>query len=280
MLCPDSTHTESGAAAISSSPYEVVIFAGTGKDGQSESVSRLEITAGESLAVVGPTGSGKSELLSDIEQLARGDTLSGRKILFKDRTASTPTTDRSGLVAQLTQKTGFVMDCDVTTFLTLHAQCRGQNRAHSLDGKKIETIVEQVLSAANRLCGEPISADSSLQILSGGQARALMIADIAHISDAPIVLIDEIENAGIDKMAAMDVLSSSSKLIVISTHDPVLTLMASRRLVMKNGAMDQVKSTSFLEKNSLLRLRKVDGLMAKTRDLLRAGLTIHPEVLK
>jgi len=32
--------------------------------------------------------------------------------------------------------------------------------------------------------------------LSGGQSRALMVSDVANISISPIILIDEIENAG------------------------------------------------------------------------------------
>ncbi|MEI3193577.1 MAG: hypothetical protein V8S22_06375 [Lachnospiraceae bacterium] len=42
--------------------------------------------------------------------------------------------------------------------------------------------------------------------LSGGQSRALMIADIAFLSAAPSVLIDEPENAGIDKDAIIRLL--------------------------------------------------------------------------
>lgn len=41
----------------------------------------LTLVPGEVVSVVGPTGSGKSQLLSDIECLAQGDTPSGRKVL-------------------------------------------------------------------------------------------------------------------------------------------------------------------------------------------------------
>jgi ABC-type lipoprotein export system ATPase subunit len=63
-----------------------------------------------------------------------------------------------------------------------------------------------------------------------------MTADIAVISDSPVVLIDEIENAGIRKQEALELLACEGKIVVVVTHDPVLALMATRRIVMKNGA--------------------------------------------
>jgi hypothetical protein len=51
-----------------------------------------------------------------------------------------------------------------------------------------------------------------------------MIADIALISDAPVVLIDEVENAGIDKHLAVESLAGHGKITIIATHDPVLML--------------------------------------------------------
>ena len=40
---------------------------------------------GEVLAVVGPTGSGKSQLIADVEQYAEDETLTGRSILIDDQ---------------------------------------------------------------------------------------------------------------------------------------------------------------------------------------------------
>lgn len=56
-----------------------------------------------------------------------------------------------------------------------------------------------MFSMANELAGEKFTLDTKVTQLSGGQSRALMIADVACISSSPIVLIDEIENAGIDR---------------------------------------------------------------------------------
>ena len=53
----------------------ISILGGQDKNGQAEPVRRLDIGAGEMLAVVGPTGSGKTQLISDIEQYADGETV-------------------------------------------------------------------------------------------------------------------------------------------------------------------------------------------------------------
>lgn len=89
----------------------------------------------------------------------------------------------------------------VEEFLKLHAKCR------NVDEKR----VDEVIDLANKLTGEPIKKTDKLTILSGGQSRALMVADIALISKSPIVVIDEIENAGIKKHEALNVLTKHGK---------------------------------------------------------------------
>lgn len=80
--------------------------------------------------------------------------------------------------------------------------------------------------------------------LSGGQSRALMIADIAMVCDSPVVLIDEIENAGIDKKKALHLLTNLDKLVLIVTHDPHTALMADKRIIMKHGAISCIRERS------------------------------------
>lgn len=243
----------------------LTVRSGTDKLGRPEKVTSIDVEPGQSVAVIGPTGSGKSELLFDIQQMADGDTITGRTIMVNGQKAGT---DGSGLVAHLSQKNNFVMDGRVGQFLELHAQSRGNPDTDA---------PRKTLDAANELCGEPISLDDQLQVLSGGQSRALMIADIAFISDAPIMLIDEIENAGLDKFKALSVLSASNKPLLIATHDPVLILMAQKRLVMGGGAMQRLFETNPGEDQCLRRLREVDGLLELARDNLRKGLQLNVE---
>ena len=94
------------------------------------------------------------------------------------------------LVAQVSQNMNFVIDMSIEEFLLMHARVRAIKDPHS--------TIKDVLSITNQLSGEPVSLSTNLTQLSGGQSRALMVADVALISNSPVILIDEIENAGID----------------------------------------------------------------------------------
>lgn len=241
----------------------LTIRGGTDKDGRADVVDEVEIVSGEIIGIVGPTGSGKSTLIADIEQFAQGDTPSGRRILINGEEPETSlrTDPRKKLVAQLSQNMHFLADMSVKDFLRMHAKSRGKNGDTS----------NKVIELANTLTGEPINPGHPLTILSSGQSRALMTADIAIISDSPIVLIDEIENAGIKKKEALHLLAGEGKIVVVVTHDPMLALMASRRIVMKNGSMTKVISTTEQEHRVFQDIEKVDGWLTALRETIRRG---------
>ena len=171
----------------------ITIIAGKDKSGKAENFSKLVINKSEIVSIVGPTGSGKSRLLADIEWAANKDTPTGRTILINGEKAdpSLRFSTSNKLVAQLSQNMNFVMDLTVKEFLELHAQSR------MIENE--EEVIAKIISAANELAGEKFDLDTPITRLSGGQSRALMIADTAILSTSPIVLIDEIENAGIDR---------------------------------------------------------------------------------
>lgn len=242
---------------------EITILGGYDKQGNKEPVEKVIIKKGVIFGVVGPTGSGKSSLIADIEQLAQEDTFSRRKILVDNKEPSYEdrTNPRKKMVAQLSQNMNFLADMSVGDFLNLHAKCRGASN------KCVNAVVE----LANTLTGEPIKLEHELTILSGGQSRALMVADVAIISNSPIVLIDEIENAGIRKHDALKALAGHGKIVMVVTHDPVLALMTDKRIVMKNGGMQNVVNTSEKEKYISQKLNKIDELMLNLRDRVRNG---------
>jgi len=248
----------------------LTLLGGQDKDGQPEALS-LEVRLGEILCIVGPTGSGKSRLLADIECLAQGDTPSGRRVLVNGQEPDPVWRFGSNrrLIAQLSQNMNFVVDLTVGEFLALHARCR--------QVEEPERVAAEVVACANDLAGEAFGPATSLTQLSGGQSRALMIADTALLSVSPIVLIDEIENAGIDRRKALDLLVAKDKIVLVSTHDPILALMGGRRIVIGNGAVKKVIETSYLERAALEELHRLDACMMDIRHRLRAGDRIEDQ---
>lgn len=242
---------------------KLTIMGGFDKDGCRDLVEKIDIHSGEIVGIVGPTGSGKSTLIADLEQFSRGDTESHRTILIdgKPPESEIRTDPRKKPVAQLSQTMHFLADMTVEEFLAMHAKSRGKD----------PFLFHRVIELANTLTGEPIHPDHPLTALSGGQSRALMTADIAVISDSPVVLIDEIENAGIKKQEALSLLAGEGKIVVVVTHDPMLALMTTRRIVMKNGNMTRIIDTNDEERRICEDLHRVDAWLINLREIIRRG---------
>ena len=141
----------------------------------------------------------------------------------------------------------FVVDLTVGEFVTLHAESRMIS--------DLSETVRRIIECANTLAGESFHSDVPITQLSGGQSRALMIADTALLSPLPVVVIDEIENAGVDRRKALDLLIKGEKIVLMSTHDPILALMGDRRIVIKNGGIDKIIRTSAQERGNLAALQ-------------------------
>lgn len=243
----------------------ITLCPGFGKTGETEKYEPISFKPGDIVAVIGPTGSGKSRLLEDIECVANGNTPTRRKILIngealkKDKKRKM----RKRIVAQLSQNMNFVIDLTVREFLSMHARCWPTADT----GKRIERIIE----LANSLAGEELYMESNVAQLSGGQSRALMIADCALLSSAPIVLIDEIENAGINRRKALELLTGEDKIVFLTTHDPLLALLAQTRLVIKNGSVHNIIIRTKKEEETLRDLEIADNKLVKLRAMMRLG---------
>ena len=243
----------------------LTIIPGQDKSGNKEGFDRLDIKKSEMIAIVGPTGSGKSRLLADIEWTAQCDTPTKRTIMINGEYPDKKWrfSSNNKLVAQLSQNMNFVMDLSVRDFLELHARSRMV--------EDIDQTVDKIIEEANKLAGEQFKMDTQITALSGGQSRALMIADTAILSSSPIVLIDEIENAGIDRKKALELLVSSDKIVLMATHDPTLALLADRRIVIQNGGIFKIIETSLEEKEKLSELEEMDRKIQEMRRALRYG---------
>jgi len=247
----------------------LTILPGKNKLGEPETFGELLIKKGDIVSIVGPTGSGKSRLLADIEWTAQGDTPTLRKILINEDIPDKKWRYSSSnkLVAQLSQNMNFVMDLSVYEFLELHAKSRMVDN--------IEFLIEKIIVEANNLAGESFKPDTPITSLSGGQSRALMIADTAILSSSPIILIDEIENAGIDRKRALELLVKEDKIVLIATHDPTLALMGDKRIVISNGGIASVIETTEEERTVLVELERMDKIIQGMRTSLRYGKKLN-----
>lgn len=253
----------------------ITIFSGKGKTGCLEAVNSIHLEMGNVVSIVGPTGSGKTTFINDIELFADGNTPTGRRILingerpppeYRDNPACNP-------IALITQHTTFLSDMEVQTFLETHARIR------SADHSQIDSMIQQTLDFANQLTGEPILTQSRMTELSGGQTRALLIADATIICNTHIVLLDEVENAGIHRTKALELLRAYRKIFIFVTHDPRIALLSDFRIVMQNGTVTQVLETNEEEKRFSKTVSKLDDALSLLRDEIRHGERLREKSL-
>jgi ABC-type lipoprotein export system ATPase subunit len=242
----------------------ISILPGRDRNGKPEQFDRINIFPGDTISIVGPTGSGKTAFINDIEVFACNDTSTGRTVLingaippeeFVRDPAKKP-------IAMITQNTKCLADLTVGEFLTMHV------RARAIPDRG---VCEKTVALANEFTGEKISLQMRISELSGGQTRSLLIADVVKISNAPVILLDEVENAGIFKDRVISCLKKHKKAVLFVTHDPLISLMSDRRIVMKNGSVDRVITVNGEEHHALAAITRIDSLIDGLREKIRAG---------
>jgi ABC-type lipoprotein export system ATPase subunit len=169
----------------------------------------------------------------------------------------------------ITQNTKCFADLSTEEFLQIHARARGiQNKS----------IIQEAIDLANIFTGEKIQKENKVTTLSGGQTRSLLIADAIIIGAAPIVLLDEIENAGIFKQEVLEIIHGIGKIIIFVTHDPVIALHTEKRVIMENGGIKKVLNQNELEIYAARNLVELDKRVGAIREELRAGNIITREL--
>lgn len=244
---------------------KITVIGGNGRDGYKEPLEGFDLNMGDVVSIVGPTGSGKTALINDIGLFADGNTQTGRRVLINDAPPRPEFMEdpAKNPIALITQHTSFLSDLPVHKFLGLHARIRKTGRKDS--------IVEETLDFANQLTGEAIDVDSAMTELSGGQSRALLIADAVVIGNSPVILLDEIENAGIDRGRALELLRKYQKVFLFVTHDLHIALRSNCRVVMRRGAMQELIVTEAEEKRMAQKLKALEDVVLHFRDRIRAG---------
>jgi ABC-type lipoprotein export system ATPase subunit len=134
-----------------------------------------------------------------------------------------------------------------------------------------EDLLDETINLANTFTGEKISLKSRMSALSGGQTRSIMIADALIVGDTPILLLDEIENAGIFKNRVMQAIQGGNKAVVLVTHDPYLALTADRRIVMRNGGVHSVIEPTGQEQDIIEYLALIETKLNQIREKIRLG---------
>jgi len=262
---PNSQLLEPSTTTSTRKIQTITILGGQGKNHLPEPVRQVDLKMGDILSVVGPTGCGKTTLINDIELYANGTTPTGRTVLINGQLppedyAADPS---SNPIALISQHTNFLSDLPVHEFLKTHAKIRGVASA--------ARAVEETVSFANQLTGEPIILENAMTELSGGQTRSLLIADAIVIGNSPIILLDEIENAGIHRTRALELLKGYEKIFIFVTHDPRIALLSDYRIVMRDGGMQKLIVTNGEEKGIAQEIRKLDDLLLGLRQRIRSG---------
>ncbi len=254
----------------------ITILGGHNRSGEPEAVKRIDLKMGDVVSIVGPTGSGKTTLINDMELFATGNTQTGRTILidgqrppleYRDNPAANP-------IALITQHTTFLSDLPVIDFLNAHARIRTTDPSQTIG------MIDKTLSFANQLTGEPVMPASRMTELSGGQTRALLIADATIICNTPIVLLDEVENAGIHRTRALELLRQYQKIFIFVTHDPRIALLSDYRIVMQSGSITKVLHTNDEERTFSVKVSKLDDMLSAMRDKIRLGERLNTHELE
>jgi putative ABC transport system ATP-binding protein len=200
----------------------------------------LEVSRGETLAVMGPSGCGKSTLLHLIGGLDRSTSgelsLSGRRIdQLSERSLAKVRRDQIGFVFQ-----SFHLMDELTAQENIELPALLAKRSPREARRRANQLLDQV--------GLGDRAKHLPSALSGGQRQRVAIAR-ALANDPVLVLADE-PTGNLDSAATLEVLRLFERLhgagltLIIVTHDERVAATADRLVSMRDGALiDETRLT-------------------------------------
>jgi ABC-type multidrug transport system ATPase subunit len=193
----------------------------------------LEVEAGESVALLGANGSGKTTTLRCIVGLARPD--SGRITIGGVDVARRPI-DARRRVSYLPQKSVFPVTLTVRETLAVVARLRGMTRAD------VDRELER--------CGLSTLADRGVGHLSGGERQRLAMA-VAFLPAVDLYLFDE-PSANLDPLASRILFQRARELrragrtLLFTTHIPAdVRHLASRVVFLREGRIESEAAGEF-----------------------------------
>jgi ABC-type lipoprotein export system ATPase subunit len=107
-----------------------------------------------------------------------------------------------------------------------------------------------------------------------------LIADATIICNTPIVLLDEVENAGIHRTRALELLRQYQKIFIFVTHDPRIALLSDYRIVLQGGSITKILTTNAEERQFSVKVTKLDDLLSAMRDKIRLGERLNTHELE
>ena len=202
----------------------------------------LSIDYGEFVAIMGHSGSGKSTLLNILGALDTPTSgsykLDGQEVAGMSKSLLARFRNRKlGFVFQnfnLLPRTSALENVELPAFY-------GGSKLSSADRRKRAIQLLEMVGLGKRMDHTPAQ-------LSGGQQQRVAIAR-ALINDPPVILADE-PTGNLDSRASVEIvdflkqLNASGKTIIMVTHEPDIAAFAKRRIVVKDGRIDN-SDTSF-----------------------------------
>jgi len=89
------------------------------------------------------------------------------------------------------------------------------------------------------------------------------------------VLLDEVENAGIHRGRALELLRKYRKIFIFVTHDPRIALLSDFRIVMQSGGITKVLRTDDSERRLLEKVTRIDDTLTGLREKIRLGAELN-----
>lgn len=193
----------------------------------------LEIAPGESVALLGANGSGKTTTLRCVVGLARAD---GGRIAIGGIDAAQRPIDARRRLSYLPQKSSFPLTLTVRETLEVVARLRALGRAD------IEREIE--------LCGLSTLAGCSVAHLSGGERQRLAMA-VAFLPAVELYLFDE-PSANLDPAASRILfqrarqLTREGRTLLFTTHIPAdVRHLATRVALLRDGRIESEAAGAF-----------------------------------
>jgi putative ABC transport system ATP-binding protein len=191
----------------------------------------LEVTRGETLAVMGPSGCGKStllHLLGGLERPSAGEVwVAGRRVdALSEKALARMRREAIGFVFQ-----AFHLMDELTAVENVELPALLAGRSPGAARRRAAELLEEV--------GLTDRATHLPSALSGGQRQRVAIA--RALSNEPIVVLADEPTGNLDSAATLDVLRLLERLraagqtLVIVTHDERIAATADRLISMRDG---------------------------------------------